>query len=182
MVIIRTSSPEDSRAGGESLFDLSASCGLQGPGPRGRTGPPARSRRPHDRAPGERKSAGRRLAGEDPPLHRPLRAQTLSHSTTLRADVHFLRRRFRTQPPCAQDAHLFRPDQTTFFVLRRERFPFVATRLLNGRSVLGRLVAASRLAGAEYSIWLRWSQPEVLSFLVGQGAGPCPSGRSLDLR
>uniref|UniRef100_A0A8C4Q0U2 Asolute carrier family 29 member 4b n=1 Tax=Eptatretus burgeri TaxID=7764 RepID=A0A8C4Q0U2_EPTBU len=40
MVFIWTSSPEDSRAGGESLFDLSTSCGIQGPGPRGRTGPP----------------------------------------------------------------------------------------------------------------------------------------------
>ena len=92
------------------ISDLSASCGLQGPGPRGRTGPPARSRRsrcPHDRAPGERNSAGKRLAGEDPPLHRPLRAQTLSHSTTLRADVHLL----PSRPPL-------------LFVLRRER-PFV---------------------------------------------------------
>ena len=38
------------------------------------------------------------------------------------------------------------------------------------------------LAWAEHSIWLRQSQPVVLSFLVGQGARPCPSGRSLDLR
>ena len=42
--------------------DLPASCGVQGPGPRGQTGPLARSG-------GSKlaKPAGRRLAGEDPP-------------------------------------------------------------------------------------------------------------------
>ena len=57
--------------------------------------------------PGSRrtKSAGRKLAGEDPPLHRPLCAQTLSHSTTLRADAHFL-----PQPPARADhAHNYTP-------------------------------------------------------------------------
>ena len=162
MVIIRTSSPEDSRAGGESLFDLSASCGLQGPGPRGRTGPPARSRRPHDRAPGEQIRQGE------------------SWQKTLRCTDHSMHRCFCTPPPCAQ---MFTSCQNPHpsFLCSGTR-PFVATRLLIGRSVLGRLGAASRLAGAEHSIWLRRSQPEVLSFLVGQGARPCPSGRSLDLR
>ena len=61
------------------VSDLSASCGLQGPGPRGRTEPPARSRCPHDRAPGES-----------------------WQEKTLCCTDHFVRRRFRTPPPCAQ--------------------------------------------------------------------------------
>ena len=49
---------------------------------------------------GRTKSAGRKLAGEDPLLPRPLRAQTLLHSTTLRADVH-TSRQHQNQNPCA---------------------------------------------------------------------------------
>ena len=88
MVFIRTSSPEDSRAGGENLFDLSASCGLQGPGPRGRTGPPAQSRRSrcsHDRASGKQSQQGESW-----------------QEKTLHCTDHSVRRRFRTPPPCAQ--------------------------------------------------------------------------------
>ena len=138
---------------------------LQGPAPRGRTGPPARSRRPHDRSPGERSRQGEGW-----------------QEKTLHCTAHSVRRRFRTQPPCAQMLTSCQNPHPSFFVLRRERPPFVATRLPIGRSVLGRLIAASRLARDEHSIWLRRSQPEVLSFLVGQGARPCPSGWSLDLR
>ena len=67
------------------VSDLSASCGLQGPGPRGRTGPRARSRRPHDRAPGERNRQGESW-----------------QEKTLRCPDHSVRRRFCTPPPCAQ--------------------------------------------------------------------------------
>ena len=59
--------------------------------------------------PGSRRtiSAGRKLAGEDTPLPRPLRAQTLFHSTTLRADVHFLPE--LSEPPNAQTAPIIIP-------------------------------------------------------------------------
>ena len=117
------------------ISDLCASCGLQGPGPRGRTGPPAQSRRSR-----RTKSAGRKLAGEDPFWHRPLRAQTLLElNRPARRCSHFL--------PGPEQLRMRRPRQTQNNQERADR-AYNYTPLFRGRG--GGLLATLPLSLAGF--------------------------------
>ena len=131
--------------------------------------------------PGSRrtKSAGRKLAGEDPPLPRPLRAQTLLHSTTLRAYVHLL-----PEPSEPLRELLARTRTPVRALLARTRTPMRADRAYNYTPLFRGGRTSSRPSLSHWQVlvrkslfvshWLVLARKSLFISLTGQNGRQAP--------